>query len=199
NTLVIYTSDNGSFMYRRGDGENHHLADETDQGFRPADHTANHHWRGTKADVWEGGHRVPFFVRWPGRIRPGTTLPRPTCLTDVFATVAEAIGKPVPEGAAEDSFSFFNDVTGNRKSDPPRPGVINHSAGGMFAIRSGPWKLVLGNGSGGREKPRGKKFEKPYHLYKLSDDPGETRNLIEKHPDIAARLEAEFRKIAGDQ
>ncbi len=197
NTLLIYTSDNGSFMYRRDDGRKHHLADETDQGYRPADHTANFHWRGTKADIWEGGHRVPFFVRWPeGGIAAGRQSKRVTCLTDVLATVVEAVGRPLPAGAGEDSYSFLPEARGN-PAGKPRPGVINHSAAGFFAIRQGPWKLVLANGSGGRQQPRGQAFGKPYHLYNLHDDPGETRNLIVEKPDLAASLEAEFQSIRG--
>ncbi|MFP6896453.1 MAG: arylsulfatase [Roseibacillus sp.] len=198
NTLVIFTSDNGSFMHRRKDSEKHHLADKTDQGFRPADHSANYHWRGTKADVWEGGHHVPFFVRWPeGGVKAGSTTKRVTCLTDVLATVAEAVGKPLPAGAGEDSFSFLQVAKGHpaRKS---RPGVINHSASGFFAIRKGPWKLVLANGSGGRQQPKGKSFGKPYHLYNLHDDPSETNNLIEENADLAADLEREFKTIVGE-
>ena len=196
NTIVIYTSDNGSFMYRRGNEQNHHLADEKDQGYRPSDHSANHHWRGTKADVWEGGHRVPFFVRWPDQIKP-RQVTRVTCHTDIFATLAEAVGgPPLPEGVAEDSFSFLTAARG-KPSGKARPGVINHSAAGVFAIRSGPWKLVAGSGSGGRQQPKGKPFQKPYHLYNLDEDPGETRNLIKSNPEIAARLEAELTHIRG--
>lgn len=199
NTLVIYTSDNGSFMYRRMDGEDHHLANENDQGFRPKDHQANFHFRGTKADVWEGGHRVPFLVRWPeGGIKPGTASDRVTCLTDILATVAEAVGQPLPKEAGEDSFSFLAEARGG-KATQTRPGVINHSASGFFAIRRGPWKLVLASGSGGRQKPKGKSFEKPYHLYHLGDDPSESHNLIEKNPDLAAELEKEFQTLTkGD-
>jgi len=199
NTLVIYTSDNGSFMYRRKDGENHHLADETDQGFLPKDHQANFVYRGTKADIWEAGHRVPFLVRWPnGNIKPGTTSQRVTCLTDVLATVSEAIAQPLPKGAAEDSFSFLIEARGG-DSKKTRPGVINHSGSGFFAIRRGPWKLVLASGSGGRQQPRGKSFEKPYHLYNLDLDPSETNNLITKNTGIAASLEKELFKIThGD-
>ncbi len=195
NTIIIYTSDNGSFMYRRGDEQNHHLADEKDQGYRPSDHSANHHWRGTKADVWEGGHRVPFFVRWPDQIKP-RQVTRVTCHTDIFATLAEAVGQPLPAGAAEDSFSFLPAARG-KPSGKARPGVINHSAAGVFAIRSGPWKLVAGSGSGGRQQPKGKPFQKPYHLYNLDEDPGETRDLIESKPGIAARLEEELTRIRG--
>ena len=198
NTLVIYTSDNGSFMYRRKEGEKHHLADEKSQGYRPADHSANHHWRGTKADVWEGGHRVPFFVRWKkGGIAAGTQISRVTCHTDIFATIAEAVGQPVPAAAARDSFSFLPAARG-KAAGKPRPGVINHSAAGIFAIRKGPWKLVAGNGSGGRQAPRGKPFRKPYHLYNLAEDPGETRNLIEQKTQIAAQLEAELAALRAN-
>ena len=199
NTLVIYTSDNGSFMYRREDGEDHHLTNESDQGFLRKDHQANFHFRGTKADVWEGGHRVPFLVRWPkGGIKPGTKTDRVTCLTDVLATTAEAIAKPLPKGAGEDSFSFLTEARGG-KSATTRPGVINHSAAGFFAIRRGPWKLVLANGSGGRQKPRGKSFEKPYHLFHLGKDPSEANNLIDQNPEIAAELEKELYNITkGD-
>jgi arylsulfatase A len=196
NTLVIYTSDNGSFMYRRGEGEDHHLAKPTDQGYRPEDHTANAGWRGTKADVWEGGHRVPFFVRWPEKIAPGQKVDAVTCLTDVIATVAEVVGEPLPEGAAEDSYSLLGHVNGGTPAD--RPGVINHSASGMFAIRQGPWKLVLGTGSGGRQQPKGKPFAKPYELYNLDGDLAESLNRIQERPEIAEQMEAIFLEIAGD-
>lgn len=195
NTLVIYTSDNGSFMYRRGEKEDHHLKNEKDQGFRPEDHSANYHWRGTKADVWEGGHRVPFFVRWPKKIKAGRRVAEPVCLTDVLATVAEVIGEKLPDGSGEDSFSFFPQLEG--KNAEKRPGVINHSASGTFAIRRGAWKLVLGSGSGGRQQPKGKRFEKPYHLYNLAEDPGETKNVIEEKADVAKEMEEELKKIAG--
>ncbi len=197
NTIVIYTSDNGSFMYRRGEKEEHHLVKEKDQGYRPQDHSANDHWRGTKADVWEGGHRVPFFVRWPEKIQAGVKVNEAICLTDVLATVADAIGEKLPEGAAEDSVSFLPRLVEGKKPDR-RPGVINHSASGIFAIRRGPWKLVFGDGSGGRQQPKGKAFQKPYHLYHLGDDPSETNNLIEKNSGIAKELEEEFGKIAGE-
>lgn len=195
NTLVFYTSDNGSFMYRRGEKADHHLKNEKDQGYRPEDHAANYHWRGTKADVWEGGHRVPFFVRWPKKIKAGSKVDDPVCLTDVLATVSEIIGKKLPDGAGEDSFSFLPQLEG--KEAAKRPGVINHSASGVFAIRRGPWKLVLGSGSGGRQMPKGKPFVKPYYLFNLSEDPGETKNLIEEKPEVAKEMEAELVKIKG--
>ena len=195
NTLVIYTSDNGSYM-QRGDQDDarDHVDDETIQAFRADRHRSNLHLRGTKADIWEAGHRVPFFARWPGHIAPDSRNQTTICLTDLFATFAETIGKPLPENAAPDSYSFLGQLNG---SDKPhrRPPVIHHSAAGMFAIRDGRWKLVLGNGSGGRQAPRGRPFIKPYFLSDLEADPSETNNLASKHPDIAVRLEAAALRI----
>lgn len=188
NTLVIYTSDNGSYMYRRDDPtEKDHVDDETIQAFRADRHTSNGPLRGTKADVWDGGHRVPFFVRWPGHVEAGSRCKTPVCLTDVFATCAEVIGQNVPEHAAPDSDSFLAQLKGAQNST--RRPVIHHSANGVFAIRDGDWKLVLGSGSGGREAPKGKPFEQPYSLFNMATDIGEQHNVLEEHPDIAARLE----------
>ena len=107
---------------------------------------------------------------------------------DLFATCAEIAEKALPEDAAEDSFSWLPAMQG-KEAVAKRAPVINHSASGVFAIREGKWKLVLGNGSGGRQKPKGKPFEKPYSLWDLEVDPSETQDLIGKHPDIAKRLE----------
>ena len=195
NTLVIFTSDNGSFMYRlSGVDEPDHTDDETIQAYRSLNHTSNAVYRGTKADIWEGGHRVPFFVRWPGQVPPGSVQTATVGLTDVFATLAEIVGVELPENAAEDSFSMLPLFRGDWW-DSPRAPVIHHSSGGMFAIRDGRWKLVAGNGSGGREEPKGKPFERPYQLYDLESDPSERRNVYDSNPFIAARLEGELDRI----
>ncbi|MDC0176394.1 sulfatase-like hydrolase/transferase, partial [Planctomycetaceae bacterium] len=171
-----------------------HVDDETIQAFRTDRHRPNLHLRGTKADIWEAGHRVPFFARWPGHISPGTKNHTTVCLTDLFATFAQLIDKPLPKAAAPDSYSFLGQLTGNETAGK-RPPVIHHSVAGMFAIRDGRWKLVLGNGSGGRQQPRGRPFTKPYFLADLKADPSEATNLATKHPDIAARLEATALRI----
>ena len=195
NTLVIYTSDNGSFMYRRDDtSDSDHLSDETIQAYRADHHRANHVFRGTKADIWEAGHHVPFFARWPGRIEAGSRNAETICLTDFFATAAEIVGADVPKGAAEDSFSLLPLMEGNTWTTPRAP-VIHHSAAGMFAIRDGKWKLVAGNGSGGREEPKGKPFARPYFLFDMSRDISERTNLIGKRPEVARKLEAELERI----
>lgn len=196
NTMVVFTSDNGSFM-RRLDGESQsdHVDDETIQAYRSDRHRANGPLRGTKADVWEAGHRVPFLVRYPGRIAPGSVCDEPICLTDYFATVADLIDRDVPLHAAEDSFSFLPLLDQQNTADYQRAPVINHSSGGLFAIRDGRWKLVLGNGSGGREAPKGRPFGKPYQLFDLDSDIGERHNVIDEYPDIAQKLEQSFLRI----
>ena len=195
NTLVVYTSDNGSFMYRRDDPQAvDHVDDETIQAYRSSNHTANYVLRGTKTDIWEAGHRVPFFARWPGNIKAGSSCAQTICLTDLFTTAVEIAGTEAPQGSAEDSFTLLPLLKG-KTSDSPRPPVIHHSVDGMFSIRDGKWKLVLGNGSGGREKPNGRPFQEPFFLVDLSQDISEQKNLIDEHPDVAARLRSKFEAI----
>lgn len=205
NTFVLYTSDNGSFMYRRDDPkEKGHVDDETIQAFRADRHRANGPFRGTKADIWEAGHHVPFFVRWPNHTKGGYRCHAPICLTDVFATIASVIHEKLPDGAAPDSNSFQAELhpAALRTSRPP---IIHHSSAGMFAIRVGEWKLILGNGSGGREQPRGMPFQKPYFLVNVRHDIGEKKNLLEakenqeKLKKIAAQLEETALRIRDNE
>ena len=151
-TLVVFTSDNGSYMFSSNDPtEKDHVDDPSIQTYRTNRHRANGPLRGTKADIWEGGHRVPFFARWSGVIEPGSRCQRTIALTDLFATCAEIVGAELEADSAEDSFSLLSALRGEEGTrDAP---VIHHSYAGMFAIRDGGWKLVLGNGSGGREQP----------------------------------------------
>ena len=197
NTLVMFTSDNGSFMYRVDD-EDDHVKTPTKQQYHSKSHTANGPWRGTKADIWEGGHHVPFFARWPGKVKAGSQSAQVITHTDLFATVAAIAGAKIPKGAAADSYSFLPLLLGKAKAYS-RPPVIHHSASGMFAIRDGDWKLVLGNGSGGRQQPRGRAFEKPFFLANLKEDPAEKTNRVEAESKVAAALEKAFRKLHADE
>ena len=195
NTLVIYSSDNGSFMYRQETtSQADHVTDRTVQAYQSRHHTSNHVFRGTKADIWEAGHHVPFFASWPGQIAAGSHNGETICLTDFFATAAGVVKRSLPATVAQDSFNLEPLMRGNTW-DTPRAPVIHHSAAGMFAVRSGKWKLVLGNGSGGREMPRGKAFQKPYQLFDLSSDLSERHNVIDQFPEVAARLEAACLKL----
>jgi arylsulfatase A-like enzyme len=193
NTLVFYTSDNGSYMFRYADGQQDHVDDATLQGYRPEHHTANHIFRGTKADVWEAGHRVPLFVRWPGAIRPGSKCDATVCLVDLFATCADLVDRTLEGDVAEDSFSLLPLFQQQHGFD--RAPVINHSGSGMFAIRDGAWKMVAGTGSGGREAPRGKPFEEPFQLFDLQTDPREQNDIASQHPDVVTRMTGQLKAI----
>lgn len=195
NTLLIVTSDNGSFMYRLDETvEADHIGDETVQGYLPENHEANYRYCGTKADIWEAGHRVPFLVQWPGVIKPGLVKDQTVCTTDFMATFAALINVPVGEDEGEDSFSFLPLLL-DRDDDYKRAPVVNHSGAGMFAIRRGKYKLVLGNGSGGRQHPRGKAWEKPYMLFDLEKDIGETSSIIAENKELADSMEQELREM----
>jgi arylsulfatase A-like enzyme len=182
NTLVIVTSDNGS-----------HWPAEQIEAY---DHRANHVYRGQKADVWDGGHRVPFIARWPGHTPPGTTCDDTICLTDLVATCAMIVGQELSDDVAEDSASLVPHLLG-KKVKPIHEAVINHSMRGVFAIRQGRWKLILGRGSGGFTPPHTVKPEEgeaPGQLYDLAEDAGETNNVYLDHPDVVQRLTALLKK-----
>lgn len=199
-TLVIYTSDNGSYMYRHTDpADPDHVSDASVQGYYEGNHTANGDLRGTKADIWEAGHRVPFFVRWPKKIPAGSRSGRTITHTDFFATAAEIIGAELPpaEVAAQDSFSFLALLLGQEERYQRAP-VIHHSGGAMFAIRDGDWKLILGNGSGGRQNPKGQRFERPWTLYNLREDLAETRDRYNRNPSKAKQLELEALQLIAN-
>ena len=187
-TIVLFTSDNGSFMFRRNDPDaKDHLDDEKIQAYRADRHRSNHVFRGTKADIWEGGHRVPFFVRWPGVVGVGSKQDSPITHTDVYSTLCAALDIKIADGMAEDSFSFLAGLT-NSEVAVSRPPIVHHSVAGMFAIRDGDWKLIVGNGSGGREAPKGKSFREPFQLFNLGADVEEQNDLIEQHPHRAQNM-----------
>jgi arylsulfatase A-like enzyme len=156
-------------------------------------------WRGHKADVWEGGHRVPFLVRWPGVVEPGSRCDQPVGLTDVMATVADALRVKLPVGVGEDSRSLLGILRGGVQ-EPLPDGLVQHSSRGKFALRVGSWKLCFCPGSGGWSTPRGpaqaKKLGLPeVQLYDLSVDPGEQSNLALEQPDRVQAMTELLRKI----
>jgi len=194
NTLVVFTSDNGSYMYSQPEDSPDHVGDPKIQGYTPSNHKANADWRGTKADIWEAGHRIPFIVRWSGKIEAGSQCHETICLTDFTATCAELTGFSLPDNAAEDSFSLLPLLQG-KDWEIPRSPVIHHSDRGMFSLREGKWKMVFGTGSGGREKPAGKPFEEPYFLFDLEKDPFEKENIIGQYPAVAERMTEMLRTL----
>lgn len=182
NTLVIFTSDNGC---SKAAG----IPDLARKG-----HAVSAHLRGSKADIWDGGHRVPFIARWPGRIEPGSTSSQLICLTDLFATVAQITSAPLPKSSAEDSVSFLPALLG-KPIESTRAGVVHHSFSGHFAYRQGKWKLVLARGSGGWSSPKENQVGRaalPGQLYDMQLDPGEKFNLFNSQPRIVKRLLAQL-------
>ena len=190
NTLIVLTSDNGSFMFRLADAAaDDHVTKPAIQGYRAGSHRANHIFRGTKTDIYEGGHHVPYLVAWPGRVKRASTCDATICLTDFFATCAEIVGVELPDNAAEDSVSTLDRMLG-RAPKAPRPAVVHHSANGTFAVREGKWKLILSTGSGGRERPVGRPGSEPYRLYDLAADPRETTDVAGENFRVVAHLSA---------
>lgn len=189
-TLLLVTSDNGAHWPR---------ADIARYG-----HRANGPYRGQKADIWEGGHRVPFLARWPGRIAPGSSDAETGCLTDLLATIAAAVGGEVPDGAGEDSFDLLPVLLGEDRDGPIREATVHHSMSGMFAIRQGKWKLIVGRGSGGFTKPRQVRVEQLAEgdprgqLYDLDEDPAESKNLWNEEPEVVSRLSALLAKCRAE-
>lgn len=177
NTLVFLTSDNGAHW--------------TPGDIKKYGHLANRHLRGQKADTWEGGHRVPFLVRWPGVVKPGTVSRETICHTDLLATCADVVKMELTNNEAEDSYSILPVLRGDALKKPVREATVHHSVNGTFCIRQGDWKLILGLGSGGFSQPRTVK-PKPNgpkgQLYNLSEDPSEKKNLYQAFPDIVEKL-----------
>jgi arylsulfatase A-like enzyme len=180
-TLVIFTSDNGCspqadfpVLLEKG-------------------HDPSYVFRGHKADIFDGGHRVPFIVRWPGVVQPGTTSAQLVSLVDFMATCADVVGAKLPDDAAEDSVSLLPVL--RREADRPlREALVHHSISGKFSIRQGKWKLELCPGSGGWSQPRDPQAARqglpPIQLYDMEADVGEQRNVQAEHPEVVRKLTA---------
>ena len=156
-------------------------------------HDPSWHFRGMKADVWEGGHHVPFIARWPGHIMSGSKSDETICHTDLIATAAAIVGHELPATAGEDSYNILPALKGEKYDKPIREATVHHSGAGQFAIRQGKWKLIIGGGSGGWTAPRRdedaiKSGLPLIQLYDLNNDIGEQNNLQDKHPEIVKEL-----------
>jgi arylsulfatase A len=180
-SVVIFASDNG-------------CSPQADYpGLRAKGHDPSYIFRGHKADIYEGGHRIPFLVRWPGRIQAGSRSTQTICLTDFLRTAADILQVPLPDDAAEDSVSILPALLG-RDRGPLREATVHHSINGSFSIRQGNWKLLFCPGSGGWSSPRPGQNDTSQlplvQLYDLASDIGEQRNVQADHPDVVARLTA---------
>jgi arylsulfatase A-like enzyme len=187
-TLVVFTSDNGFAPAAN-------LPAQLAKGHNPC-----FRFRGTKADLFEGGHRVPFLVRWPGVVAPGSTSARVIGLLDVMATCAGITGAALDDATAEDSVSFLPALRGDDATGA-RAELVHHSINGSFAIRAGRWKLLLAADSGGWSAPRpgspAAKGLPPLQLYDLDADLGETANVQAQHPDVVRDLLARLGRLVS--
>ena len=188
NTLVIFTSDNGCSP-----------AAGTKR-LESMGHFASGVFRGYKADIWDGGHHVAFFARWPDVVKPGSKCAQLICHTDLMATLADILGVKLDDHAGEDSFSMLPLLKG--ENAPIQGYVVHHSINGMFAIRDADWKLELCPGSGGWAAPRDEAAfaEKlpPIQLYNMRADISEKINQQGQNPEVVKRLFAALKKIVAD-
>ncbi len=191
NTIVIFTADNGP----------EHYAYERDKKFG---HWFAEPFRGLKRDIYEGGHHVPFLIKWPGVLEPGSTSDALLSQIDLMATLGSTAGYDLPEDAAADSHDFLPYFKGESKT-PPRDTHVHNTYEDHFAIRHGKWLLVdaktgyVSKGYEEWEKKRGYPEDKhPVALYDLDSDPGQKNNLAKEHPVTVSELKALLAKVRKD-
>ena len=182
NTLIIFTSDNG-------------CSPQADfELLKKKGHNPSFIYRGYKADIFEGGHRVPFIAKWPQVINQGSVSDETICTTDFMATCADIAGYHLSDNEAEDSYSLLPLFKQKVLGRPFREATVHHSINGSFAIRKGDWKLIMCPGSGGWSYPRPNDkiiaSLPKVQLYNLRLDPRESKNIQAENPDKIAELKA---------
>ena len=202
-TLVFFTSDNGAAAKDFKATQNTTLNLASDAGgvreksrtakadARALGHIANGPWHDGKGTPFEGGHRVPFIVRWPGRIPAATVSDETICFTDLLATIADILAVTLPPGEGGDSFSILPALLGAPLQKPIRTLTVlqGDTSDNALAVRSGPWKLIeITSGKGGAR----------HQLYDLVTDPGETKNIAAEQPDVVRKLAAALARVRDD-
>ena len=178
-TMIVFAADNGV-------SKNFASSDDISPGYLDGKPL-----RGQKADIWEGGHRIPLIFEWQGRVQAGSTSDEYVELNDFYATVADLLGVELADDVAEDSYSILPVLAGKTHSSPLREAGVNHSLNGKFAVRQiddqgNEWKLIFGSGSGGFSSPKGANIDpqadlsdlSQLRLYNLTRDPGEQNSLL---------------------
>jgi arylsulfatase A-like enzyme len=201
NTLVIFTSDNGS-----------EITGEVKPGVYDRvlqfAHRSSGALRGAKRDAWEGGHRVPFIARWPGKIQASTVSDQTMCHVDLMATVAAILGEKLPDHVAEDSINVLPVLLGETLPLPAREATVHHSARGKFAIRKSGWVLIdapSGDDNGANGEPQWLKDERGYtqhsydgELFHLRDDPSQRNNVYAEKPEMVRELKTLLEKYKSE-
>ncbi|WP_299668333.1 arylsulfatase [uncultured Polaribacter sp.] len=191
NTLLVFTSDNGCSPKANF------------EELAKIDHHPNYVFRGAKADIYEGGHHVPFIVEWPNKALKNATTNKTISTTDFFATCADIVDYPVKDDEAEDSYSMLP-LLSKKDEKEIREYIIYHSIDGSFAIKNGDWKLCTTAGSGGWSYPKPNQIKKQkldlpaMQLFNLKEDIGETKNLIDDYPEKVDELKMALKKIILD-
>jgi arylsulfatase A-like enzyme len=189
NTIVVFTSDNGCSPSANF-GE-----------LKAKGHNPSYTFRGHKADLFDGGHRIPCVVRWPAKIKPHQ-VDQTISLNDFMATFANITGYKLKDNEGEDSYNLMPLLLNTNPQPSIREATVHHSIDGAFAIRKGDWKLLFSAGSGGWSSPKANetnyKSLPPYQLYNLKSDPGEMKNLYAEHPAVGAELRALMLKYIQD-
>ncbi|WP_019026118.1 sulfatase family protein [Colwellia piezophila] len=180
NTMVIFTSDNGTSPAAKLDK------------MQAQGHFSSMEYRGLKGSLYEGGHRVPFIVRWPGTVKAGTNTDYHGSLVDLMATVADINGVKLADNAGEDSISFLPILQGHKFDDSKR-GVVYHSDSGYYAIAQGKWKLIL-HKAGGTRRLNPKDSNNPVknagniQLFNMENDPTERISVHQQNPEVVNNL-----------
>ena len=191
NTILVFTSDNGCSPMANF------------EELKLKGHNPSYIYRGTKADLFDGGHRIPCVVRWPEKVKPHQVT-QTICLTDFMATFATLTNYPLKDNEGEDSFSLLPLLLDKNPEKYSREATVHHSINGNFTIRKGDWKLLLSAGSGGWSYPKPGKDDKviatlpPYQLYNMKTDPSETKNLCDQYPETVKELKALILKYVND-
>lgn len=190
NTIVVFTTDNGCSPAAG-------IKEMEAQGHRP-----NSIYRGHKADLFDGGHRIPCILRWPEGTKPHEVR-QTVCLTDFYATFAAINGYKLMDSEGEDSYNLLPAIVSETEIDPIREATVHHSIDGQFTIRQGGWKLLLSASSGGWSAPTptdtlALDSLPPIQLYNMKDDPSETTNVEAEHPEIVSRLRALMAKYVRE-
>lgn len=202
NTLIVFTSDNGSPTIAGNPKTRGKEWGKWGSTYELFAHNSNYPLRGMKADSWEGGHRIPLTVSWPLKIPKNKVNTQMVCLTDFFATFSEMLGVDLEEGNAIDSKSILTYLANKKtaSAEPIRELLISHSIKGHFSIRKGDWKLIQGKNSGGFSfSSKLDAYVSPFEgqLYNLKEDLKEQNNLYEEYPEIVKELSAVLDSIKG--
>jgi arylsulfatase A len=187
NTIVIFSADNGPEHYAYDRIRNHR-------------HRSMAHLRGLKRDIWEGGHRVPFIVRWPGVVKPGSVSGNLISQIDLMATIAAIVDYTLPNTAADDSYNLLPVL--RAVSTSPRTEIVHNTKADHYAVRQGSWVLIDGQTGSVTRVPEWFDRENGYapnphpgELYDLSIDPPQRRNLYGEQPERVAALRKLLRTI----